>query len=223
MNPRQIVIYSHGFGVRKDDRGLFADIAAGLPKVEHVMFDYNQVNDRTDDLTVVPLNEQAEKLRQVIEKTHTDNPDAIIGLICHSQGCVVTAMSQPQGIHKTIFLAPPDHFVSIDQKIKKMSERPGAKIHEDGSMSYPRRDDSTTIIPKSYWDSRRSVDTMSLYHELAQQTELIVIQADQDEVIDTTDFSSLTEARIIHMNTGHDFESKSRAELLIVIKQELGQ
>ena len=36
----QVVVYSHGFGVRKDDRGLFTDIAAALPEAESVMFDY---------------------------------------------------------------------------------------------------------------------------------------------------------------------------------------
>jgi hypothetical protein len=44
---KHIVIYSHGFGVRKDDRGLFTDIAATLPSAEHIMFDYNQVDEAT--------------------------------------------------------------------------------------------------------------------------------------------------------------------------------
>jgi hypothetical protein len=40
-----IVIFSHGFGVGKDDRGLFTDIADSLKNVESVMFDYNDIDE----------------------------------------------------------------------------------------------------------------------------------------------------------------------------------
>lgn len=217
-----IIIYSHGFGVRKDDSGLFTDIAAALPNAKHIMFDYNLADEATNTLTVAPLDKQAEKLRQVIAVTSIASPDATVDLICHSQGCVVAAMVLPQGIGKVVFLAPPDHFAAVDQKIKKMSERPGTKVNQDGSMTYPRRDGSTTIIPKAYWDSRQGINHMSLYSKLAKQTELTVIQADQDEVISNTDFSALSDAKIVHIDTGHDFEGESRKQLIEAIQKELG-
>ena len=38
MQPnKHIVIFSHGFGVRKDDRGLLTDIAKEIPEVESVL------------------------------------------------------------------------------------------------------------------------------------------------------------------------------------------
>ena len=40
-----IVIFSHGFGVRQDDCGLFTAIAKQLPNVEPIMFDYNHFDE----------------------------------------------------------------------------------------------------------------------------------------------------------------------------------
>lgn len=216
-----IIIYSHGFGVRKDDRGLFTDIAATLHGAQHILFDYNQADETTNTLTVAPLTKQAEKLRRVITDTQAANPEASIDLICHSQGCVVAAMVQPQGIHKVVFLAPPDHFAAVDQKIKKMLERPGTKLNNDGSTSYPRRDGSTTTIPKAYWDSRQGVNPMQLYRDLAGQTELTIVQADHDEVIGETDFSELKGTKVIHMNTGHDYEGQYRDKVASLVAEEL--
>lgn len=62
---------------------------------------------------------------------------------------------------------------------------------------------------------------MRLYQKLAQQAELVIIQANQDEVIGATDFSGLREPKIIHMETGHDFEGKVRDEAASLIVEEL--
>lgn len=78
---KHTVIYSHGFGVRKDDRGLFTDIAAALPNAQHIMFGYNQVDEATNNLTVAPPDQQAQKLRQLISEAKANNPDATIDLI----------------------------------------------------------------------------------------------------------------------------------------------
>ena len=101
--PMHIVIYSHGFGVRKDDRGLFTDIAAALPGATHRMFDYNRRDETTGNLTVAPLAEQVGMLRNQIEKARADTPGAIIDLICHSQGCIVAALLAPRDVRKTLF------------------------------------------------------------------------------------------------------------------------
>lgn len=42
---KHFVVFSHGFGVCKDDRGLFPDIISGLAGVEPVLFDYNVIDD----------------------------------------------------------------------------------------------------------------------------------------------------------------------------------
>lgn len=220
----RLLLFSHGFGVRKDDRGLFTDIAVSLPNIQSTMFDYNDIDEMANTLTTAPFDEQTKKLRDIIAYTRATYPHATIDLICHSQGCVVAALLRPKDIRKIIFLAPPDHFESIDRKIEKMLQRPGAKIDKSGLVTYPRRDGSTTIIPKAYWDSRQDINPMKLYHDLAKQTDLVIVQADQDEVIGVTNFEELkNEAKIIHIATGHDFEGEARNEVASVVARELNE
>lgn len=220
-----IVIFSHGFGVRKDGRGLFTAIAEQLPDIELIMFNYNQFDEATNTMTVTSLDEHVEKLRQVADDVRREHPDATIDLICHSQGCVIAGMAQLDGIRKTIFLAPPDQrfgFGRIQEKVQALLGRPGAVQNDDGSLRYPRRDGSTTIIPLSYWQSRDGVDTIKLYRQLTAKTQLVIVQATNDEVIGMTDFSELpSTVKIVQMNAGHDFEDEWRPKLASWIKEEI--
>ncbi len=217
-----IIIYSHGFGVRKDDRGLFTDIAAALPDSRHVMFDYNQVDEATNNLTVVPLGGQAKKLRHVIEKAKADNPGAIIDLICHSQGCVVACLAKPANVHKIIFTGPPAE-LSIDDMVRIFTARPGSEINLHGISRLQRADFSVTTVPPEYWNSIKNIDPIALYNELAKTTPLVVINATEDEIISSRDFGGLSSnIKIIEIKTGHNFEGQAREQLIESIQQELG-
>jgi len=220
-----IVIFSHGFGVYADDRGLFPDIISHLTAVEPIMFDYNRSDVGTNTLYASTLEEQVDILRKVYQDTREANPTETIDLVCHSQGCVIAAMAKLEGVRKIIFLAPPDDAFgrNIDEKLRDMlvrKMRPGTKTLEDGSISYPRRDGSTTVIPMSYWDSRRDVLPVPLYDTLASQTKLVIVKATNDEVIGDTDFTELnSDVEVIEVDAGHDFESKARINIVELIKK----
>ena len=57
---KHIVIYSHGFGVRKDDNGLLSDIAEHLPEVESILFDYYDLNEANNELLICPTSHQVD-------------------------------------------------------------------------------------------------------------------------------------------------------------------
>ena len=42
-NKNHFIIFSHGFGVQKDEHGLLTDIAQSIPEVESVLFDYYDI------------------------------------------------------------------------------------------------------------------------------------------------------------------------------------
>ena len=85
---KHIIIFSHGFGTRKDDRGLLTDIADGFSETQSILFDYNGVDEKENILTVRPLSQQARMLNEVIGKTRFENENATIDIIGHSQGCL---------------------------------------------------------------------------------------------------------------------------------------
>jgi hypothetical protein len=221
QQPNRIIIYSHGFGVRKDDRGLFTDIAAALPGAGHVMFDYNRADEAANTLTVAPLGEQAQKLGSVIAETRAKHPDAVIDLVCHSQGCVAAALLKSQGIRKTIFTAPPAE-LTIDNMRRIFGSRPGSHIDIDGVSTLSRRDGSTTIVPEAYWRDIQNISPIALYNSLAQLTELLIINATQDEILGKPDFTALAPSiKTTELNANHDFTGTARAELLGTVSKEL--
>ena len=224
MITDKIVLYSHGFGVKKDDRGLFTGIASSLDGFQHVMFDYNQINELNNTLTVTPLHEQAEILKSQYDILRNKYPEAIIELVCHSQGCVVAGLAKLGGVHKTILLAPPTRFLGSEAKLKQMSEREGTVI-ENGVVSYPRRDGSTTIIKQDYWQSRDKIsDPIALYNQLSRETEVTIVEALDDEVLGESDYSALSD-KVLHIQqeANHDFTNEARSALLKTIGDVPGE
>ncbi|HUS26666.1 MAG TPA: alpha/beta hydrolase [Nevskiaceae bacterium] len=218
---KHFIIFSHGFGVRQDDRGLFTDIAAKLRGIECILFDYNQVDTATNTITVAPLNEQTERLRQVVDAVRTQNPDATIDLIAHSQGCVVAGLANPSGIRRIVLTAPPPK-LSAKGMVDRWQERQG--IHFDiNTTSRIVRQDRTILVPPHYWKSLSGIDAQKLYSQLAEHAPTTIIAPTQDEVLGNVIFDNLSpKITMIPMDTGHNFEGKARRQLAITIAKELG-
>lgn len=220
--PSRIVIFSHGFGVRKTDRGLFTAIAAALPHERSVMFDYNPINEASNTLTVKPLQEQALKLRKVINNTRAEYPDAIIDLVCHSQGCVVAALLKPRGIRKVVMLTPPDDS-SEAAVVEQLGTRRGIDIDVSVRTRLARADGSTTVIHPEYWQSLTGIEPVKLYNRLARVTKLCIINAKQDEVLGSMSFEGIDPAiSLVSLDGNHNFDDEeSRKRLLYILQKEL--
>lgn len=207
------IIYSHGFGAEATDRGLFTDISNFLPNFNHVTFNYNHFDASKNQMMVADLQDQARKLESIIASQAS--PENEISIIAHSQGCVVAAMVNPDNIKKMVFLAPPASFSSTEDKVSKMLQREGAHIMDGGNLYYPRRDGSTTIIGRDYWDSRQAIVPMDLYNQVAQKTSLTIVRALNDEVLASTDYTGLSDGVVVvDMEADHDFTGQSRQALL---------
>jgi hypothetical protein len=217
---KHYVIYSHGFGVRKDDRGLMTDIAASLPECEHILFDYNDFDETANTMTVSPLNIQVTKLKERLESLEND-PNVIIDLVAHSQGCIVAALAKPMNIRKMLFLAPPDN-LDKDKLIAFFGDRPGSKINLSGESSIPRRDGTTTIIPSSYWSSIEAPQPIRLYNRLPANSEVTFYIANDDEVLSVSNFDKTDEnIELMQVPGNHDFNGEYRKGLLEIIKAKI--
>lgn len=215
------LIFSHGFGVKKDDRGLLTDIADSFPGYESILFDYNDVDEQHNVLTVAPIRRQADMLLDEIDIVRQSDPDAEISLVCHSQGCVVAALANPTNIKQAVFLAPPGN-VSADSIKKFFGKRPGTVVENDGTMRVPRADGSTTRIPQQFIDDIKSVDVTELYSSFAHQTKLTIVVANQDEVLKPIDFSYLAErVRLLHIDGDHNFTGDDRIGLINQLEELL--
>jgi len=217
-----LIIFSHGFGVRKEDRGLFTAISQAVPDAESVLSDYNPINEKSNTLTAKPLNEQVQKLRKIINTARAEYPDAIIDLVCHSQGCVVAAMLKPRNIRKVIMLTPPDD-VSEEVVVRQLTARSGATIDVNNRTRLPRSDGSTTVIHPEYWQSLAGIKPVKLYNRLAKFTALRIINARQDTVLDSLSFEGIDpNISFVTIDGDHNFKQEdSRKQLLHILQKEL--
>jgi len=217
-----VVIFSHGFGVRKEDRGLFTAITKALPDVESVLFNYNPINEQANTLTAKPLNDQTRKLRKVINNTRAEHPGAIIDLVCHSQGCIVAGLLKPRGMRKIIMLTPPDD-VSEATVARQLGTRRETAIDVTLRTRLLRSDGSTTVIHPEYWQSLAGVEPVKLYNRLARFTGLRIINAKQDEVLGSVSFKGIDPSiSLVALEGNHNFEGEeSRKRLLYILQKEL--
>jgi hypothetical protein len=219
---QHVIIFSHGFGVRKTERGLFTAIADALPDAHCVMFDYYPVNDEANTLTVKPLNEQALKLRKVINTARIEYPGAILDLVCHSQGCIVAGLVKPRGIRKVIMLTPPDD-ISEATLAKRLSDRNGVKIDVTVRTRLEGTDGSKTIIHPDYWQSLAGIQPVKLYNRLARFTQLRIINATQDEILGDVTMEGIDPSvSLVTLHGNHNFDSEDdRKRILYILQKEL--
>lgn len=215
---RHVIVYSHGFGVRKDDRGLFTDIANAIPEAEHVMFDYNLTDEQTNTLTVSPLQGQVQKLKEQLSKIDSNTT---VDIVAHSQGCVVVALAKPQNVRQILCLAPPDN-VDTERLINFFGNREGSVIDLDGQSRIPRRDGSTMVIPATYWQSLRGLDVIRLYNRLPELAKVKFLIANDDEVLGMTNFDKTDERiELVQLDGNHDFTDDARQYLVDYVRNEI--
>lgn len=215
---KHIVIFSHGFGVKKDSRGMFSDIVSSLgDDVECVLFDYNIVDELTNTITIRPFGEQKNILENIIAETRKENPNAVIDIIAHSQGCIITGLVNPTGIRKVILLAPP-----FDLKMQKLidlfKQRPGTEINFDGVSKLARNDGSVSIVTKDFWQETKNINPIDIYNNLALSNDVTMVNANQDEILDIDNYVEIKNVESINIDGDHNFNGEYRIGLLETIK-----
>lgn len=217
----RVIIYSHGFGVRKDDRGTFTDIAAAMPEARSVMFEYNEIDEVNGTLTVRPFSEQTAMLREVYTRERTAAPDAAIDIVAHSQGCVIAALAVLPNVRKAILLTPPT--AGGEDILRRYKDNPKAHIDLAGMSTLKRSDGSTTLVPAQYFAERlEGRPPLDLYNELAEHTELTLVIANQDHVLGVTKWDTLSsKAHLIHLDGDHEFSGAARMAMVSTVQQIL--
>jgi len=217
-NKKHIIIYSHGNGTRKDDNGLLSEIAENLPEVESILFDYFKVDENEHKIFISPLSSLVNKLTQVIEETKANHPEAVIDLICHSAGTIVAAMAKPEGIRKAVLLTP-IFDMGLERTLVSYRAKSNVKLDLEGTSVIPSSTGLTKIIPKEYWQERLAVKPFIEYNAFAKKTEIIVIKANQDNILPAVDLRELDSSiKIISLDGDHGFHASARNPLIQIIR-----
>jgi len=217
MIVSRTVIFVHGFGGDKYARGMFTDIAEILDGCNLVFIDLNDYRD-DGSLVINPMNKQVSILRSAHKKAVEDYPNAPVDLVCHSQGCVVAAMSGIEDVENILLITPPSE-LKFERIEEMFSSRKGAVVRKDGDSMLPRRAGSPTIVPKEYWRGIEDLDIPRLFNGLALSgSRILLVEAADDDVLKQTDFSTLhgeIEQRTLAGN--HNFDGNSRPAFMDLV------
>ncbi|HAT1945814.1 TPA: alpha/beta hydrolase [Legionella pneumophila] len=214
LQAKTAVIFVHGFGVKRQSRGLFVDIESICLDVLSVRAEYSQVlNDRC---IALPFQVQRQRLNKIIRYIQDHyNIDNFI-FIGHSQGCITIALEQPH--NALILLLAPPVISPFEEFIKTNGwKNPGSHLYIQGNSRLVRSD-LIIEVPMDFWSEFKTIDAQSLYSDLAKQNNVSIIFADNDQVLgnqqpmDHIPTYTISEA-------DHDFSSKSRIELLKLISK----
>jgi len=214
----KIVIFVHGFGVMKDARGMFTDIAGALTEQGYkcVLIDLN-AKDNDGNILLSPFSKQV----QILTTAYEDNKGNETHIIAHSQGCVVTALANLPNIKKTIFLAPPTDN-NAEKTISYFKKNPLTSIDLDGTSRLARRDGTFTLVPKEYWKEREPLDIASTYQTYITTHKTVVVKAAQDELVSNEEFASIfNDVEVTEIETNHDFADSGRGKLIAFCKKIL--
>lgn len=223
LDPRNIVIiFSHGFGIQKDNLGLFTFLSEKLEALgyETVLFDYYSYDNQTKEIHTVPFSEQAKKLQEPIELVKQEYPNKQIVLIGHSQGSIIPSLCDVKGISKVIGISP---FFITDKKAvyERYSSREGSTTNFDGISKRKHSNGTTTVIYPEYWIERFNTNQYELYNGLGKDTELVLIYGDKDSLAESVDKTKFKNCKLIKTEGDHDFKGENREKLYEIILNEL--
>ena len=221
MSQKHFIVCSHGFGVAKDDRGLFPDAVASIADAEIIMFNYGIVDEHQKTVIVTPFSHQVKTLEGVLSETRGKHPDAIIDLVCHSQGCITAALLAPKNIRRTIMLSPP-YRLDVQGTIDRFKQNPQTLIDMNGVSHLVRADGTTTIVPKEFWEEARDKHPVELYNIFSEITDLFIVNANQDNVLGAEDSTGLSrKIKNANMDGDHGFKGDARMGLKLFIQNIL--
>lgn len=221
---RHIVVFSHGFGVGRDSRGMFTDIVKALPQgTGYVLFDYNDIDEAARTVRAASFSEQVARLQAVLAWVKQLPEVETVSLVGHSMGCLVIAELAPEDIAAIILLAPPTTPLGGYRR-QRYTQRPQVKLI-DGAWHVPRRDGTTTIIAETVFEEFEQVDAEGVLVKLALFRPFTLVIAEADEVLPDDDYTELIAMPAVTSygveGADHNFSGSSRPELLQLINRAL--
>lgn len=206
------ILFVHGFGVMKDSRGLFTELADVFleRRIEPVLIDLNE-NTTEGDIYVNTLSEQARILAEVYERECRDN--VAVDMICHSQGCIVASLANIPTIRTTLFLAPPTEN-DPEKTIAYFSRNPESVVDINNISRFARRDGTSTFVPAVYWEDRARMNYQELCQNYTASHETVVVVAQHDDVVSNDRIEKVfANAKILPLSADHNFTGPAREEL----------
>ncbi len=176
-----MTVFSHGYGVKRDSKGLFSTIAETLPEDQgFLLFDYYDIN-RLDSYAPgmkVMAHKLAKKLLMVSETPGVKE----IHLVGHSMGCILICLAKlPATVTKVTFLAPPLHsFNKRDFRAGFVNYHPGSYVEDKNNVVIPRKNGGKLTLSADWIDDMANADMYALINKFCELRPVNIIEATED-------------------------------------------
>lgn len=221
---KSVVILVHGFGVQRDSKGMFIELAEELHHNHTVvLFDLNPPRDSQNNSLVFPVSHQAERLNTVIEWAKNEFPQSKLRIVSHSLGGVITGLSQIENVAECILLAPP-HQSTYQRMLERFQRLSSAFLDESGSSHIPRSDGSITVLPPEFWPDVKKIKPVELYQALAEKLPTTIVYAKEDEVLNNEEDLRLApqkNLKTLEISGDHNFSGQDRENMIEIVKKLL--
>jgi pimeloyl-ACP methyl ester carboxylesterase len=220
---KQMVVFSHGFAVRGDSRGLFTDIVKALPRGwGYVLFDFDQFDSSKNELHVIGFAERLRRLQAVIDWTVQQDGVGEVHAIGHSLGAVTLASLAPAAVEKFVLLAPP---LVLGLRFAERFTKRETTTHEGHTWTIPRSDGTTTIVDDEQLAELVNVDAEGELSKLAMFRPYAIVMPGADEVEPDADYTGIITLPSIRVEgverADHDFSGDARPELVDLVQRLL--
>jgi pimeloyl-ACP methyl ester carboxylesterase len=209
---KQVVLFSHGFDVRRDSNGLFADIINSLPpEFGYVLFDYHYYAGSREVLR--PLSEQA-KVLQTVKQWITHQLDATCQhLVAHSMGCTVASYAGLSGFDTVTYLAPP---LKSGSGLRRFFLHHLDRTTDKDIYVIERKSGKTTVLDDKFLTEFESAEPAAFLRAYASHQHITIIGAEHDAFIPAHNYDSfLSDKRFsVQIIPGDHNFSLTRNELL---------
>ena len=207
----KMVVFSHGFGVQRDSRGMFSELAESFDSDWGVLlFDYNDING--NNVSLRPYSVQQAMLKTVLE--YVKDQYKTIVVVGHSMGAITVGLLDSPIPVLSILLAPPVHGPRPNAD-SAWAARPGA-YYEGDMLIVPRKDGTISHIPQAFFDESALVDCPQVLEHYARHANVFIIQALEEDILSHTENYQrlqIDQTRLIALHGNHNFDSPHRAEL----------
>jgi len=221
-NPdgKAVVVLVHGWGTDKNETAdLFVDISKSLQDDFIVVrFDfsgYGQSQGKQEEASIIKYTGD---LRRVLEWVENEFRKPIY-IYAHSMGTIVTSLLSPDNIEKIILSVAPgnnqEHYIEC---ISKRIELKGGFFNPDGISIYPRTSGQVQKIGPVFWQSLKQLKPLEIVAKLAGKTNLLMIRAKQDEIIDNQfldEYKQISDSRYLELDGSHSFVGPADREIFI--------
>lgn len=222
------VVMVHGIGTDKHETaGQFDDISKGLADQYRVVrFDFSgfgKSEGRMEDFDYYKHADDLKSVLKYVKKTYGGQ----VYIVAQSMGTFITALLNPKGIEKTVFMGIPNSQTSfiIERITKRWGSKPGAHIDMDGISLVPRSSGVMQRFGAKFWATLKEFKPVEAVTQYSKNTKLLIIHPIQDEFVGQDfleEYKTIPDVTIEHMNGDHSFKkSEDRIALTLRIRSFL--